>query len=540
MACDVIVVGAGPTGLMAALLLKRSGVAVRILDKNASAVKESRAHAVHARTLELFQSLGLVDRALEHGVLATGIAVYVGGKRAASFSIDDMGRSDTPFPTVMMLPQSDTEAMLVAALEEAGVTVERGTEVTAIRQSAAGVTVETGAEAIDCAYAIGADGAHSVVRKQLGLSFEGAAYPQAFLLADCEVEWDIEPGPFCLFMHGASFALFLPLKGSRRGRVIALDTATTADPSLRQGSSPATLDEVEAAFRLATRRDVRLRDARWVSRYRVHHRGVNAYRVGWVFVGGDAAHIHSPAGGQGMNTGLQDMANLAWKLAAVLKAGAPDALLESYDAERRPVGETVLAFTDRAFSAATVQGGILSTLRDGIVPILGATAGRSDFVRRRMFGFVSELGIRYEGGEALLPDGAPKDLAHGPAPGRRAPDARINRTTAIFDLVGGYRFHLIAFARSPLGAEEIETLSRDLAALGAPALATHIVAHSFVGPDPRIVQPETGAAFTAYGVADDARALYLIRPDGHVAGRWSGLDLAPVRAALDRFGLVTA
>ena len=550
---DVIVIGAGPTGLMAGALLARCGVGVRVLDKSPSQAKESRAFAVQARTMELFQSLGLAEAFLDKGVLAAGARVYVDGEPAAGFDLDDLGRDDTPFPLMLIIPQSETEAILVDDLDRLGVAVERGIEATSLDQTSDGVVVHArgpGGDslALRASYVIGADGAHSMVRKALGLTFEGAAYPQAFLLADCKLEGPIEHARLKVFLHGSDFAIVIPMKGQDYARVIATDIALPVESSFAsQGSSPLQLAEVEAALRRASTLDVTLSEPRWTSRYRVHHRGVNVYRRGRAFVAGDAAHIHSPAGGQGMNTGLQDVANLCWKLALVLKGQAPEALLGTYDEERRPVGETVLKFTDRAFSIVTTQSGWAATLRDTLVPILGATIARSGIVRERAFHFISELGIRYEPNAFLARDdrdGAPREWRRGPAPGHRAPDAMISSRTRLFDLIGGYRFHVLALSRTPLIEADIARLADELAGLREAVgfdLRTHILARSLVGRDPRIAQAELPRIFDAYGICHDvAQGTYLIRPDGHVAWRTPRLDIGACRRfMLERFRPVT-
>jgi hypothetical protein len=261
---------------------------------------------------------------------------------------------------------------------------------------------------------------------------------------------------------------------------------------------------------------------------------VNRYRVGRAFVAGDAAHIHSPAGGQGMNTGLQDVANLAWKLALVLKGIAPDALLDSYDTERRRVGERVLSTTDSVFSVVTAQSGWLAGVRDALVPIFGATVARSGFARSRAFHFVSQLGIRYHEGLAVAPDAG--GWGEGPPSGHRAPDAPISHRTRVFDLIGGYRFHLLALSREALAASDIASIHTELDRLRAQAgfeLATHLVAHSLIGRDRRLIQAENGAVFSAYGLDGSRKqALYLVRPDGHIAWRAPALDFSGLRAFL--------
>jgi hypothetical protein len=374
-----------------------------------------------------------------------------------------------------------------------------------------------------------------MVRKALGLSFEGAPYPQAFLLADCKVGWPIEHARLKVFLHGSNFAIYIPLKGQDCARVIATDIAVPADAAAHpQGSAPVELAEVEAALRAASSLDVTLSEPRWMSRYRVHHRGVNAYARGRAFVAGDAAHIHSPAGGQGMNTGLQDVANLVWKLALVLKGRASSSLLDTYDLERRPVGDTVLKFTDRAFSVVTTQSGWAAALRDRLLPLIGAGVSRSSFVRAKAFHFISELGIHYEPNAFMA---AASGISHrwpeGPEPGRRAPDAMISRNVRAFDLLAGYGFHVLALSRKPLVDAEIARLSIELADLREAAgldLATHLVARSLIGRDPRIVQAEMPQIFDAYGLGPNrAGGIYLIRPDGHVAWRTDSLDIEACR-----------
>ena len=548
----VVIVGAGPTGLMAAALLVQCGVPVRILDKSPTAAKESRAFAVQARTLEALLSIGLAESFLDRGILATGARVYVDGHRTAGFSFEDVGHPHTPFPVVMIIPQSETEAILVEHLSGKGVEVERGVAATGLTQDAEGVTLRytdaDGHEAeIRCPYLIGADGAHSLVRKALDLSFEGAPYAQTFLLADCTLEGQLQDGPFSAFFSGPNFALWFPIRGERYGRVITTSHQEVSDPSLAgQGSSPATLPEVEDSFRRAAKLDLRLSNPVWMSRYRVHHRGVDRYGTGRVFVAGDAAHIHSPAGGQGMNTGLQDAFNLAWKIAAVLRGHAPDRLLGSYDAERRPVGDQVLKVTDRMFSFVTSPSGWAAAARAVALPVIGATIGRSETLRSRAFHFLSELGIAYEPGAAVQ-DGsaAAQRWPGGPAPGLRAPDAQVARKVSVFDLLAGYRFQILAFSRDPLSEPRIEQAASDLentARASGLDVGTHLIARSLVGRHPRLVQAETDTIMSVYGVADPvSQALYLVRPDGHVAWRAPSFDFAGCSAFMtERFGRQTA
>lgn len=431
--CEVLVIGAGPTGLMAANLLKRSGVDVRIVDERAEGSRESRAFAVVARSMELFAQLGLAERVLDRGVLNPGIDFYVGGDHVGGLDYDRADSPDTPYPFIVLHPQSNTEAVLLEDLGRLGLAVERRTRATGLDQDGDGVTTRVsgpgGEAAIRSAFVVGADGAHSTVRHALGLSFEGAKYAQAFLLADCRVEWPADSGfdhaRFRVFMQGSTIALFLPLDGANRSRVMVTDHSNKADLA---GTEVVALDlgELESAYREATGLDVRLAEPVWTTRYRVHHRGVSRYGVGRVFVAGDAAHIHSPAGGQGMNTGLQDAANLAWKLAAVLRNGAPPDLLDTYDAERLPVGRQVVETSDRMFSVAAGQTGWQATVRDWLARPVSAAIAHSDAVQHNAFRKLSQLEIAYPVGR-YVEDAAPGLGQAGPRVGHRAPDAVLDR-----------------------------------------------------------------------------------------------------------------
>ena len=549
---EVIVVGAGPTGLMTAALLARRGVRVRVFDQNTQQAHESRALGVQARTVELFLSLGLADALLDRGVIVTGGRMFVDGDSVAEFSFDNIGRTDTPYSSMLVVPQRDTEAVLNDELRRLGVAVERPVEVTGFESSAGGVTVRAkGADGAAfearAAFLVGADGAHSLVRKALGLSFAGAAYPQGFLLADCRTDLPLEPDRLTFFLRGKHFAICLPLPGAeKRVRIIVSETVETDAhaPVESQGGTDVPLAEVQAALCQAAGRGVSLSDSIWSSRYKVHHRGVDRYRVGRAFVAGDAAHIHSPAGGQGMNTGLQDAANLAWKLVLALRGQAGlGTLLDSYHDERWPVGQRVLAYTDKLFSTMTSQSDWISTLRNVLLPRLAGPLLHTEFVRAKAFHFISQLGIRYEAGAAVQDGDAPRGGSAwrgGPAPGHRAPNAAYARNRDVFGLLTDYRFHVLALSRQALTPAEVGALGDGLAALPQPpgvGLAAHVIAYTATGPGERLLRAESGEAFTAYGVSHERpQALYLVRPDGYVAWRADRHDLPALAAFLrERF-----
>jgi 2-polyprenyl-6-methoxyphenol hydroxylase-like FAD-dependent oxidoreductase len=420
----VLVVGAGPSGLMTAALLLRQGVAVRIIDAGDGPATESRAFAVQARTIELFRSLGLAGELLRRGVVNTGIEFHIAGRPVGGLDFD-RARSDTPYPFILMAPQNEVEDVLLRDLAARGLTVERHTRLESFTQDETSVHARLSTGETTCGYIVGADGAHSVVRKQLGLDFAGDPYEQRYLLADCRVQWPFDHTRFRIFMNRSRIGLFLPLDGATRSRVMTTD--------LTGGTEPLTLPELQAALREAMNIPVTLSDPVWTTRYQAHLRHVDRYRVGRGFLVGDAAHIHSPAGGQGMNTGLQDAANLAWKLALVLRAGADDALLDSYHDERHPVGVELLRFTDRLYRVAADLHGWRARLRDLIGPFLIGRLSAAPLPHRKAFRRLSQTGMAYRTGEFTVNESSPPTEDPGPGNAPRtppsAPDARCSTSS---------------------------------------------------------------------------------------------------------------
>jgi 2-polyprenyl-6-methoxyphenol hydroxylase-like FAD-dependent oxidoreductase len=547
---DVIIVGAGPTGLMAALLLHKCGIPFRIFDKGEQQAHESRAFALQARSLELIQSLGLIDEFIRQGLISPGLKLYANGHLAATMPVDDIGAEDSPYAFVMMLPQSHIEKIFIEALSKLGITIERNSEVTGFNQQPDGVSASVNQSGkvivVNTKYLIGADGAHSIVRSVLGLTFAGASYPQNFMLADCTISWPLEYSYIKLFIRKTYLGVYFPIKGTAYGRIIAItpETGSENDSAAAQVATtaePLALPEVEKAFLDATNLDVKLTDPIWVARYRIHHRCVNKYSEGRVFVAGDAAHIHSPAGGQGMNTGLQDAANLVWKLAVTLKNNGTDELLATYNTERWPVGQKLLNFTDKLFSSMTSQGEFKSFLRNLIMPLFMKMASHLTPCRKKIFSFLSQLGIRYHASAFVRDDlkSSAGSMSSRLSAGHRAPNAIYKRNHDIFGLINNYEFNVLAMAKQGLTENQIDDIAAELATLpttlGLP-LHTHFIAHSLVGENDKIIQAENNDVFVRYGLSNSTPfGLFLVRPDGYIAYRSNELNIASLARFCELF-----
>ena len=507
---DVLVIGAGPTGLVAAAELAATGVRVMLIDKYAAPSTRSRALVVQARTLEIFQKMGLADEFLAAGRPATSLELFVEGRRKATFEFHDIGVDDTPYPFILIISQAETETILRRYLARLGVEVMSERELVGLTQDAEGVeaTVDAreGRTTIRCRYAIGCDGAHSKVRHALGLTFNGAPYDQEFLLADVRVaNWPQPINGLQIFLSLQGILLMFPMAGKANARLVMSRVKRQATTSSKGGEPQDAKDldigEARLAARALTAAPIILEDPQWLATFKLHHRGVDRYRVGRVFVAGDAAHIHSPAGGQGMNTGIQDAFNLAWKVNLVATGLAPEDLLDSYHAERHPVGQFLLKRTDRFFQLMTVRNPLLLRLRNWSA----AAAVRVVFrgpkaLRRKAFRFVSELGIRY------LPNGWV-----APGAGQRAPDAKACGST-IFELTKTRKFHLLCFdAEAPSG-------------LDPRVVSTHSMT--------RQNAPE---AFGRYGFQGADKGFCLVRPDGYVAFSSHTGDTTGVAKVLERF-----
>ncbi len=424
---DVVVVGAGPTGLMLACELALGGVAVRVLEERASTPNITRAFAVHARTLELLDARGLAD-----GLIPRGVAVYELAPPGGTTL--DLRELPGRYAMLLIVPQSGTEQMLEARADELRVPIVRGAEVVALTQDDDGVTIQSaGGETIRAKYVVGCDGAHSTIRNLVGIDFVGKQYETHILLADVALSrapTDTLTG----VTNERGVVLMIPF-GDGWFRAIAWDRLREQAPL----SEPVTLDEMRDSFARIAGEDFGMTDMRWSSRFLSERRQARHYRSGRAFIAGDAAHVHSPLGGQGMNTGIGDAMNLGWKVAAAVNGSAPAWLLDSYETERHPVGAAVLRTTD-AFNQVVLGRSRVQRIARNIV--IG-TLTRVPRTRRLMREFLSGIGIAYA-----------HKRGDNPLVGRRMPDVECNGKR-VYELLRNGEFVLVTATPVEVGRSGI-------------------------------------------------------------------------------------
>ena len=520
---DVLIIGAGPTGLILAIELLRRGVSCRVVDMNDGPAPHSRAVAVQARTLELCAAIGVVEEMLAKGVRTKAFSLHADGKLRAHVALTGI---ESPYPFVLSLPQTETERILLTKFMALGGQVERQIKLTALMQDAKGVTAELThsddtIETAHVSYLVGCDGAHSATRHLLHASFDGSPYADTFWLADVHLDWQQPHGELSAFLSDGAFLFAIPLDTGGRYRLIAQQHG--ADPAHEP-----TLAEFQALVNTLGPTGTQLSDPIWLTTFHLHHRKVARYRDRRVFLAGDAAHIHSPAGGQGMNTGIQDAHNLAWKLAFALHNGAGDALLETYHTERDAVGTRVLRGSDTVFRLVRTRNPLLRRLRDLAFTLVLPRAA----IQRRGARSVSEVNIRYAPGIAVTRDPG----GTGVRVGIRAPDVTLHAITndkpvRFFTILAAspncntYTLLLLpGTAPSPTGSAALMGLAADIA-----KAYDSVVAPVLIESEASMMTPwqGTGACYrdaanamhTRYG-AKSATA-YLVRPDGYIA--WHGM-----------------
>ncbi len=526
---DVLIVGAGPTGLTLALQLAAFGVRARIADRGLDRVHESRALAIQPRTLEVLTGPGVTDELVACGNPAVRLRMHLRG-RVLTVPMFDLGLDDTAYPYLLFLSQAETERILHKHLAAAGVTVERGVELVDLSSTAdtavAVVRCHDGREErVSARYVAGWDGAHSTVRRLARIPFEGSSYPQTFVLADTEAD-GIERDAAHTFVSESGMLFFFPLGTPATWRLLAMRPRTDSTPP----DAPVALDEVQTLADAYTDGTVRLRDPVWMTNFRLHLRAATHYRSGRVFLAGDAAHIHSPAGAQGMNTGIQDAVNLAWKLAHSLRGIADPAVLDSYEPERTPVGRTVLRFTNRAFTIATSTNPIVRFARARIAPAVLPLAVKAKAGRAYLFRAASQLDVHYR--HSPLSENGPNSPRHGPKAGDRLPDAPIihnGQATTLHEALAAPRWHLLLCGpveTSPV-AETTQLSDRYRGQLAVHRLTPQ---HT-VGT----LHDVRGLASHRLGLTTADTAQYLVRPDGHVGYRAGGCDLTGLAQYLRRW-----
>src|SRR6201999_818446 len=376
----VLIVGAGPTGLVMALWLAKSKVPFRIIDKNSGPGQASRAMAVQARTLEFYRQLGITDQALAGGVVVNVGHLRQGRRILADFPFNDIGSDLSPYPFILSFPQDDHERLLVKCLEDAGSHVEWNTQLVQFKDEGTAVkeTLRKGDqdEACEFAYVCGCDGAHSAVRQGLGLGFTGGTYKQIFYVSDVQMEEPFDQKVNACISPSA-FCLVFPVRDKGTFHLIVIIPPPIA------GKEDVSFEDLLPYVK--TQLDISVTKVNWFSRYHVHHRVADHFRQGRVFIAGDAGHIHSPAGGQGMNTGIGDAVNLAWKLASVIRGKASARLLDSYEAERLPFARRLVRTTDRAFEVVVADGELAQRARTELAPRILPAIFRFPSARRFMF-----------------------------------------------------------------------------------------------------------------------------------------------------------
>lgn len=471
---DVIIVGAGPTGLSLACQLVRYGIDFVIIDQKTSVTTHSKAIGVQARTMEIYEQLGVVQQALDRGQVAGKIHIVSGGKVRGGVDLAAMGKGLSPYPYLFILDQSKNEQLLYEYLQNHQKEVLWQTELEYFTQDELGVTAQVKtangmSESITAKYLVGCDGAKSPVRQALGLTFEGSTFERLFYVADAQVDWAFSHDAGYGCFSRSSVALFFPMVGEKRYRIIG-----TFPEGLEKDEGEILYEEIEQRIKEDTKLSLGISNVNWFSVYKVHTRAVNKFAVGRCFVAGDAAHIHSPAGGQGMNTGIQDVYNLAWKMAFVIRGYTGARLLETYNEERLPNAQRLLATTDRAFNVLVGSNWFLSFMRMRILPLVAKYAIGHDFVGKTIFSLMSQIRINYHNATLSKQN---DDAGFKIKAGDRMPYFLVDGRS-IYDKLRTPKFHLLVFAKNKSDdldlQTEIETEYGDLIDFNVIPLNPHI------------------------------------------------------------------
>jgi 2-polyprenyl-6-methoxyphenol hydroxylase-like FAD-dependent oxidoreductase len=495
----VLIVGACPTGLVLALWLTRFGVRVRVIDKLAASGTTSRALAVQGRTLEFYQQFGLARAVVDRGHKVAGVNLWVKAKPAARIPIGDLGQGLTPFPFPLIFPQDEHEALLIERLSALGVEIERQVELADFEERGAEIRAtlrKGGSEEVGgYAYLAGCDGARSRVREVLGAGFPGGTYDHLFYVADVEAAGPPMNGELHLDIDDADFLGVFPLRDSGKARLIG----SVRDDVAKDHEH---LEFEDVRGRSMQNLRIEVKHVNWFSTYRVHHRVAQQFRKGRAFLLGDAAHIHSPVGGQGMNTGIGDAVNLAWKLAASLKEPRSSSLLDSYGPERIAFARRLVATTDRAFTAVTSDTGFARFVRTKMIPAFAPALLRLPAMRRFAFRTVSQIAVNYR--DSPLSRGEAGKL-HG---GDRLPWVKIGQ---------GDEHNFVALTSMDW---QIHVYGEPAPGLRALADGRKIPLHVF----------PWDADMRHAGLKRDAA--YLIRPDGYIGLADSGGSASAIDAYL--------
>jgi len=514
MHADVLIVGAGPTGLMLANQLGRQGIRTMIIDRHAGPARETRALGVQARTLEIYAGLGVEQEALRLGTPGTGGNIWAGGRRMARVPFGESGKTVTPYPYILVLGQDANEQILGRRLHDWGLSVTWNTELVALEQSEDHVIAtlkgpDGTTRKITTAWVAGCDGARSAVRELNGIEFPGEPYEHVFFVADVAATGSMVPGELNVYLWKDGFHLLFPMKGENHWRLVGIL------PTNLRSRTDVTFDSVLPSLQAELGAGLTFKSCSWFSTYRIHHRRAARFRNRRCFLLGDAAHIHSPVGAQGMNTGLQDAWNLGWKLGLVVAGDAHADLLDSYEKERLPIAERLLSTTDRGFRLIVSDSWIAGIMRTRILARIAALAMSQRRIQQTAFRTISQTGIGYRA--SALTDSSGRLPAGAPQAGERFPWLRLSWKPGgpvedSFRQFSGTQFKLLSFGQRVPEAAWLKA-SDVIAACEVPTDGTNSAELGRMGiPTP---------------------SFYVVRPDGYVGFCGERLDMAAVRRYLE-------
>lgn len=513
---DVAIVGAGPTGLSLACQFIRYGVDFVIVEKNEGVTPYSKALGVHARTLEIYEQLGLAQEAVAQGAIAGKVRLLEGGEVRGEVDLTNVGQGLSSYPYMLVLEQNKNEQLLYGYLQSHGKGVLWHTELESFSHREAGVTAHvknaTGAsQIIEAKYLVGCDGPRSPVRRALGLSFEGSTFERLFYVADVQIDWKFNHDALHVCLARNSVVAFFPMKGEHRYRIVG-----AFPEGMEKEENEVLYEEIERRIKEEAELALDISHVNWFSVYKVHTRHVDRFSVGRCFLAGDAAHIHTPAGGQGMNTGIQDAYNLAWKMGLVLKGDADGRILDTYNEERLPNAKRLLGTTDRMFNLAAGTDWLFGLIRTTVFPPLAKYILSFDVVRERFFPLISQIGITYRASSLSDHSG---DGEFEVKAGDRLPYFLVDGKS-IYDKLHEPKFHLLTFSD---GLSDYQAMGSEIESEYAHLVDHHVtplyphVAEVFGRNKPFnvLLRPDNYIGFISQKTSSSRLRVYLNEVIGH-------------------------